>query len=242
MKTRLLHHIAFVGLILMITAGCGTNREYIRQVVQEEVKSELKGVSDFLNVAYAYDDPKALDNIFRMDETIKSVRYDMAELRTKMNKGESGGGIDIEEINKKIEKELSKMDQKIELRLVQVDDEIGVRLAEIDHTIDRKVEGKLSKLNENVEDNRLRIKEFKLDIKSNRIDITSNKLDIRGNRSDIKENRQNIHENKKTLLAQKADLTGDITTNHQNIMVNRNDIAELKRSSARLLLNINNAK
>jgi len=242
METRRLHHIIFVGLILLIASGCSTNREYIRQMVQEEVKSELKGVSDFLNVAYAYDDPKALDNIFRMDETIKSVRYDMAELRTKMNKGESGGGIDIEEINKKIEKELSKMDQKIELRLVQVDDEIGVRLAEIDHTIDRKVEGKLSKLNENVEDNRLRIKEFKLDIKSNRIDITSNKLDIRGNRSDIKENRQNIHENKKTLLAQKADLTGDITTNHQNIMVNRNDIAELKRSSARLLLNINNAK
>jgi len=242
MKKRLLHHFAFVGLILLITAGCSTNREYIKQVVQEEVKSELKGVSDFLNVAYSYDDPKSLDNIFRMDETIKSVRYDMADIRTKMKKGTYGGGIDIEEINKKIEEELAKIDQKIELRLVQVDDEIGIRLASIDDSIDKKVDGKLSKLHENVEDNRIRIKEFRLDIKSNRIDITSNKLDIRGNRSDMKENRRDVLDNKKTLLAQKADLSGNINTNHRDITVNRNDIAELKRSSARLLLNINNAK
>ena len=202
MKTRFLHHVAFAGLILLIFSGCSTNREYIKQVVQEEVKSELKGVSDFLNVAYAYDDPKALDNIFRMDETIKSVRYDMADIRNKMKNGTSGGGIDLEEINKKIEEALSNMDQKIELRLVQVDDEIGVRLAGIDDTIEKKVDGKLEKLNENVEDNRLKIKEFKLDIKSNRIDITSNKLDIRGNRSDIKENKRSIHENKTTLLVE----------------------------------------
>ncbi|MBW1894176.1 MAG: hypothetical protein JRI91_10850 [Deltaproteobacteria bacterium] len=242
MKKRLLKHFAFVGLILLITAGCSTNREYIKKMVHEEVKSELKGVSDFLNVAYAYDDPKALDNIFRMDETIKSVRYDMADIRTKMKKGAYGGGIDLEEINKKIESELSRMDQQIELRLVRVDDEIGIRLATIDDNIDKKIKGKLSKFQENVEDNRMRIKEFRLDIKSNSIDITSNKLDIRGNRHDFKENRQNILENKKNILAQKADIADDINTNHRNIKVNRNDITELKRSSARLLLNINNAK
>jgi hypothetical protein len=237
MKKRFLKYVPIVFLIFIAATGCATNQEHMKKMVQEQVKSELKDIHDFLNVAYAYDKPNALDNIFRMDESLKSVRYEVADLKKQMSESAYGNPdeLDLDKINQKIKQELAKMDQKIELRLVSVNDEIGIRLATIDDRIDTRIDNKLEGVKEIVEDNRMRIKEFKFDIKSNRIDITSNRVEIRGTRRDMKDNKQNILENKETILAQKIDFKNGISRN-------RNDIAELKRSSDKLLLNINNAK
>ena len=54
MEKRLLINFTFIGLILLITTGCSTNREYIRQMVQEEIKTEMKDINDLLNVTYGY--------------------------------------------------------------------------------------------------------------------------------------------------------------------------------------------
>lgn len=125
-----------------------------------------------------------------------------------------GGVINLDEINKKIAYELSKIDQQVEFKLIQVDNQIDVR-----------IDKKLSKVQEAVHDNSTHIKAAKLDMKSNQIDISQNKMNIKNNAKDI---HSNILEN--------------VTKNKVNIASNRKEISSLRRSSEKLLLNINKVK
>jgi chromosome segregation ATPase len=216
MKKKLLLYFTFIWLIFFISVGCA-DREYIRKTVNEEMKREMKEVTDFLNLAYGY-------NAYKRGLRNGSITPDDIKNLKNLSEKADGGVVDLEEINKKIAYELSKLDQQIEFKLIQVDNKVDV-------IIDRK----LSKVEENIQDNRAQIKETKLDIKSNRIDITGNKMNIKGNSRDINTNRKNIHE-------QKEDILEDIDKNQKNIASNRKDIHSLKRSSEKLLLNINKAK
>lgn len=250
MKKTNLFIIPAVAIALFITSGCSTDKAYIKKMVAAEVKSEMKGINDFLNVAYAYDNPGALEDIEHMNDGIKGVKWEITKMKKEMaHTGAEGSPavvrqrpIDIESINKQIEQKLAEMDEALEIKLVKVNNEIEIKLSKIDQTIDSKIDGKLEEIEEGIQTNRMNIKEYKLDMKSNKIDITSNKLDIRANRADTRKNTADLRVNKQEILTAKLDLEKNIKGNHKNIGVNRHDIDDLKRSSAKLLLTINNTK
>ena len=218
-------NIPVVILALLFIIGCATtnNKDDIKKVVQEEIKSELKGINDFLNVAYAYDiNPESLENLARMNESIKAIKMDLVELKKTMIKARLGGasGANAEAISKEIDEKFSSLDKRLE----------------------KMIDDKLVQLIEKIENNRLALKEHKLDIKSNSIDISNNRVAIRDNTRQVNESRIAIEKHDKEIEANKLLLAKDIETNKNAINVNKQDISELKKSSARLMLNINQAK
>jgi len=225
MTRSAIESISIITLALFLIIGCSTtnSKENIKKIVREEIKSELKSVHDFLNVAYAYDiNPESLESLARMNESIKALKLDIIKLKKTMIKARLGSasGESVEGINKEIERQLSKLDKKLEIML---DEKIV------------KVIGK-------TEDNRLSLKEHKLDIKSNTIDMNNNRVDIRDNVRENNERRVAVKKNVKELEATKLLLAKEIERNENSINVNKKDISQLKKSSARLMLNINKAK
>ena len=171
----------------------------------------------------AYDiNPESLEHLARMDESIRALKLDIIKLKKTMIKARLGSasGESVEGINIEIEKQLSKLDKKIELML----------------------EEKLVKIVERTENNRLSLKEHKLDIKSNKIDMNNNRVDIRDNVRENKERRIAVKKNMKEIETNKLLLAKKIDKNENSINVNKQNISELKKSSARLLLNISTAE
>jgi len=216
--------IPVIILALFFIIGCATtnSKDDIKKVVREEIKSELKGINDFLNVAYAYDiNPESLEQLARMNDSIKAIKMDLVELKKTMIKARLGGaGANGEAISKEIEEKFSSLDKRLE----------------------KIIDDRLVQFIEKIENNRLALKEHKLDIKSNSIDISNNRVAIRDNTRQASESRIAIEKHDKEIEANKLLLAKDIDTNKNAISANKQDISELKKSSARLMLNINQAK
>ncbi len=235
--------IPVISIISFLMTGCVANKEYIKNQVAAEVKSELKDINDFLNVAYSYNDPKALEDLFSMDKGLKSVKYDITLLKKKMNSRISGSSdVDLETINQEIAAKLAKIDEEFEVRFTKIGNDVEIQLSKIDESIQTQIDGKLIKVYENIEENRLDIKEYKFDIKSNKIDMKSNRTNIRAGMQDIKENRLFIKENKQEVSGNNLELIEKINSQQNDINKIKFDINNLKDSSKRLLLTINDAK
>ncbi|MBU2651873.1 MAG: hypothetical protein KKA81_13165, partial [Bacteroidetes bacterium] len=98
MKKLYFSIIPVIGCIMIFfMAGCATNQEFIKKQVAQEVKKELKDINDFLNVAYSYKDPKALENLFQMDKGLKAIKYDITCLKQKINNSSmrDSNGVDL---------------------------------------------------------------------------------------------------------------------------------------------------
>jgi len=236
--------IPVISIISFLMTGCVANKEYIKKQVAAEVKSELKDVNDFLNVAYSYKDPKALENLFNMDKGLKAMKYDITCLKKKISNSRSNdpGSVDFEKINREIASKLAKIDEEFEVRFTKIGNDVEIQLSKIDESIHTQIDGKLIKVYENIEENKLDIKEYKFDIKSNKIDMKSNRTNIRAGMQDIKENRLSIKENKQEVSGNNLELAEKINSQQNDINKIKFDISNLKDSSKKLLLTMNDAK
>jgi len=245
MKKLYFSIIPVIGCIMIFfMAGCATNQEFIKKQVAQEVKKELKDINDFLNVAYSYKDPKALENLFQMDKGLKAIKYDITCLKQKINNSSmrDSNGVDLETINREIAAKLAKFDEEFEVRFTKIGNDVEIRLAKIDETIQSQIDGKLVKVYDGLEQSRLDIQEYKFDIKANKIDIKTNRNDIRANMQDARENRLAIKESKQEFSGNNSGILEKIKSQQADINKIKFDVDNLKDSSKKLLLTINDAK